>query len=543
MVRFRIRIIRFAVLVLMGNFPAMAQAFSLGELQRLSKPNETFQAAAAIKLSEDEKITSLDMGTQSDYGLLNLPYDPVVENLSVRVKKQDGKPFVWLQGVSPVATKDFYILLRISSNRHTYFPFFRIQTPVEVAEKPLENSIDPVEVAAETLAETVPALVDSLQRPSPPLLPPPLKQPVVVENTPPLPQEKATKNNIPPAKPPQGKQREVHRRSNANKKTYGPIKNRENLTEVARMVKPGPSVSIFQVLVAIWKYNPDKFIRNNMNGLKKGKILVIPTVEQMARIDNQEAKALRLNHALVWQKNRTADEQEEVAQPMPQESPLVLFSPAARQELSHAPDLDGTPNNGQNKVRPKESNQSENGNLQAILQQLQIITNVLENNRVRSDRLDKRLSAIERSKREWDLLQNRVNQLEISRQAVQNPVELPKMDQNQTLIEKKWLLWGGVGMAGFGLVGGFFLLWLARRWNRTDHWNNLRALLSNTAQNNPDLLVDALKENEPVFGKEFTPTIYNQALKGIAPQPQKQSLAGNLTETANKLKTVMEQKE
>ena len=543
-VTFRILFIRLAVLVSISNYPGMAHAFSLGELQLLNKSNETFQAAAAIKMSEEEKITSVEMGTESDYGLLNLPYTPVVKTIAVQIKKQEGKPFVWLKGTSPVAAKDFYILLRVSSNRHTYFPFFRIQAPAEVAKKSPENNTEPAETVTEALVETTPKLADGLQKPSPPLLPPPVKQPVVEKNKEPSPQVKTVKNRVPSAKPAQEKPQEVRHHPITNNKTYGPIQKKENLTEIARVIKPSSSVSIFQVLAALWKHNPEKFIRNNMNGLKTGETLVIPTEEQIARIDDQEAKALRLNHALVWHKNAEKGTQEEVSPPTtPQNSPLVLFSPAAQREGSHTPDLDEPPNNNQNKVQPKESNRSEDGNLKAILEQLQVITNVLENSQGQRERLDQRLSTLERSRKEWDSLQSRVNQLELSRQTMQNSGEPPKMGQNQTLVEKRWLLWGGLGMTGFGLVGGFFLLWLARRWNRVDHWNNLRALLSNTAQNNPDLLVDALKENEPVFGKAFTPTIYHQDLRGVSPQTQKHSLEGNLAETANKLKTVMEQKE
>lgn len=64
--------------------------------------------------------------------------------------------------------------------------------------------------------------------------------------------------------------------------TYGPVKNGETLTQVAHVVRPGSKVSMNQVMVALLAANPDAFVRGNINGLKRGAILRIPSAQQIS---------------------------------------------------------------------------------------------------------------------------------------------------------------------------------------------------------------------------------------------------------------------
>ena len=78
---------------------------------------------------------------------------------------------------------------------------------------------------------------------------------------------------------------------------------------------------------------------------------------------------------------------------------------------------------------------------------------------------------------------------------------------------------------------GIVMLWLGRR--------NLRALLSATAQQEPDLMQEVLKETEPAYDKDYVPSVSTQQLDGIPPQAQKHSVSSNSLEAASKLKNMM----
>ena len=64
--------------------------------------------------------------------------------------------------------------------------------------------------------------------------------------------------------------------------TYGPVKNGETLTQVAHAVRPDSKVSMDQVMVALLAANPNAFVRGNINGLKRGAILRIPSAQQIS---------------------------------------------------------------------------------------------------------------------------------------------------------------------------------------------------------------------------------------------------------------------
>jgi len=70
--------------------------------------------------------------------------------------------------------------------------------------------------------------------------------------------------------------------------TYGPIEKGETLSKIAAQVKPA-DVSLEQMLVALYRQNQDAFSGKNMNRLKSGQILKVPTQEEIAAIEQKDA--------------------------------------------------------------------------------------------------------------------------------------------------------------------------------------------------------------------------------------------------------------
>jgi len=63
----------------------------------------------------------------------------------------------------------------------------------------------------------------------------------------------------------------------------------DTLWEIAKSVRPDGTVSIQQTMLALQRTNPDAFINNNINLLKKGQILRIPDREDMASTSRRGA--------------------------------------------------------------------------------------------------------------------------------------------------------------------------------------------------------------------------------------------------------------
>ncbi len=70
--------------------------------------------------------------------------------------------------------------------------------------------------------------------------------------------------------------------------TYGPVQQGDTLRKIASGVRP-QGVSLDQMLVAIFRSNPDAFINNNMNLLRSGRILKIPQANEITAVTPAEA--------------------------------------------------------------------------------------------------------------------------------------------------------------------------------------------------------------------------------------------------------------
>lgn len=93
----------------------------------------------------------------------------------------------------------------------------------------------------------------------------------------------------------------------AGNETYGPTQRSDTLWEIATAVRPDKSVSPQQVMLAIQDLNPDAFIDNNINKLKAGQILRLPTKEQAQSRTGYEAinAVIEQNAALRKPKTKT----------------------------------------------------------------------------------------------------------------------------------------------------------------------------------------------------------------------------------------------
>lgn len=63
---------------------------------------------------------------------------------------------------------------------------------------------------------------------------------------------------------------------------YGPVEAGETLSAIARAARPDAGVNVNQMMLALLKANPDAFYKDNVNALKRGAILRIPSESEIA---------------------------------------------------------------------------------------------------------------------------------------------------------------------------------------------------------------------------------------------------------------------
>ncbi len=71
--------------------------------------------------------------------------------------------------------------------------------------------------------------------------------------------------------------------------TYGPTTATDTLWEIALKARPNRSVSPQQVMLAIQNLNPDAFIDNNINKMKAGQVLRLPSLDEIKQLDQYQA--------------------------------------------------------------------------------------------------------------------------------------------------------------------------------------------------------------------------------------------------------------
>ncbi|NOQ90902.1 MAG: hypothetical protein GQ549_08145, partial [Gammaproteobacteria bacterium] len=78
------------------------------------------------------------------------------------------------------------------------------------------------------------------------------------------------------------------------------IKQGDTAWSLADTMRPDKSVSVEQMMIAMLRSNPESFINENVNGLKRGYILRIPDYNQIVSIQQEEAQALVREQAALW---------------------------------------------------------------------------------------------------------------------------------------------------------------------------------------------------------------------------------------------------
>lgn len=94
---------------------------------------------------------------------------------------------------------------------------------------------------------------------------------------------------------------------------YGPVKPGESLSKIASGLGLRQNFSLDQTMLALLQANPEAFLGDDVNRLRSGAVLRVPTHEDVARIDADEAAQVVRQQARQWRQGRRAVRQPEVA--------------------------------------------------------------------------------------------------------------------------------------------------------------------------------------------------------------------------------------
>ncbi len=259
-----------------------AQSAGLGRLTVSSALGEVLAAEIELVSLQAGEVDSLSarVASTDSYRDAKIEYSSVLRLLRFSVEKRaNGQAYLKLTSVAPINEPFVDVLIEVS------WPSGRLQREYPIL-------LDP---PGFTQARAAPAA--AVARPVPPATPA-AAAPVAAAPVAAAPGTTGTpsaKGEMAAARPALA--------TEPGKDTYGPVEKGETLNKIAGEVKSS-SVSMEQMLVALYRENKAAFIDNNMNRLKAGQILRVPSADEVGNVSSKDASQEVRAHVANWRTYR-----------------------------------------------------------------------------------------------------------------------------------------------------------------------------------------------------------------------------------------------
>ncbi|MCD9030942.1 ferrous iron transporter B [Luteimonas sp. Y-2-2-4F] len=109
---------------------------------------------------------------------------------------------------------------------------------------------------------------------------------------------------------------------------YGPVQAGDTLSQIAQRIAPDDDVTVNQMMLALLRSNPEAFIGGNVNLVREGAVLRIPTRDETVRLGARQATAEIAAQVARWR---------ELSQPAPQPAAIPLEGAADAAPAAAAP--------------------------------------------------------------------------------------------------------------------------------------------------------------------------------------------------------------
>ena len=266
-----------------------AHAASLGKLTVLSSLGQPLRAEIELTSVAQDELGSLvpKLASADAFRRANIDLHPALFSLRFAVEQRGNRPVVKITSTQPINEPYVDMLLELGGNKnrlvreYTFLldpPEMRSARPAQVA--PITRPLPPVARQIESIPEPV---AQSAPPPSQ-ALPPPATEPV------PQAAPQAIRETAAPAQA-----KPVRTASEPKADAYGSdeykVKKGDSLAKIANQYRAS-GVSLDQMLVALYRANPDAFINKNMNRLRAGQILSVPEADTAKSVGQSEAKGV-----------------------------------------------------------------------------------------------------------------------------------------------------------------------------------------------------------------------------------------------------------
>ena len=292
-----VRKLALAVSLALGTLSVPVHALGLGELSSKSNLNQNFQGEIALLSVKPEELDTVRVkladqaafaraGVDRPFYLSLLKFEPLIT--------QRGKPVIGVTSEFPIREPFLNFLVEVNWPNGRLLREYTVllDPPTTTRRRP------PVVKPAATQARSEPAPTRSTPARS-------------VVPTPSVPTTSVTSGAA----------------ASAAADEYGPVKANDTAWSIAKKLRPS-GVSMEQMMMALLEANPQAFIDNDINRLRRGRILRVPAVPEIQQLSRAEARAAYRKQQDAWLARRDAKLQS-TAQAEGQDQPAAIESDAA----------------------------------------------------------------------------------------------------------------------------------------------------------------------------------------------------------------------
>ncbi|NGX16951.1 FimV/HubP family polar landmark protein [Wenzhouxiangella sp. XN24] len=271
--------------------PGVALSVGLGDIRLNSYLNQRMDAEIPLRLSSRQDLESLEvqLASRETFSRYGLDRPGFFDELEFRVRGNDpANAVIDVTSAQPIIEPFLTFLVEVNWNGG------RILREYTVLLDP--PTFLPAREPAAVETPAAPAPATETQRPAPEARPVPAPRPI--------------------ASPAPGAATE-----------FGPVQRNDTLWEIARRVRPDSALTTNQVMVALYRANPNAF-GGNINRLRAGAILRVPSRAQIASVSTGEANAEVRTQNQAWQGSAAAAPARRLELAPPTEAPDRAAPPA-----------------------------------------------------------------------------------------------------------------------------------------------------------------------------------------------------------------------
>ena len=277
--------------------PVQGFTLGLGEIEVNSSLNQRLSADIELLSAtpEDSETLIVKLASRKDFTRAGLDRPYQLNDLRFKAVIVNGVPHINVSSSSPIREPFLNFLVEVDwPNGHLLREYtVLLDPPVFMMKQPGAAPVSSAESAGGTgfrpgsggSANIVPVVIPGASA-SPRPQAAAVQQPVAVNNS-----YAAAPSMVTAANQPPGSYR---------------IKSGDTAWSLADAMRPDQSVSVEQMMIAMLRANPESFIDENINGLKRGYILRTPDYDQIASISQADARALVREQAALWRQIQKA---------------------------------------------------------------------------------------------------------------------------------------------------------------------------------------------------------------------------------------------